>query len=73
MVSSNSSLQPDRMWVRGVERAEPCSKAVLFISPVTLLCNSPARGERSVCTVDGEGGGYAFFFADSIGPSVPVC
>lgn len=34
------SLLLERMWVRELRQAQPCSKTVLFISLSTWLCNS---------------------------------
>lgn len=48
---SNTLLLQDRMWVRGVSHGQPCSKTVLFISSVTLLCNAAV----CMCTVGGGG------------------
>lgn len=45
----NTPLLPDRMWVRKLSHAQPCSKTVLFISSVTLLCNAAV----CMCTVGG--------------------
>ena len=54
----NTPLLPDRMWVRKLSHAQPCSKTVLFISSVTLLCNAAV----CMCTVGGGGptGGQDF-------------
>lgn len=50
MVTQQSeTLLLDRMWVRELSHAEPCSKTVLFISAVTLLCNATV----CMCTVVG--------------------
>lgn len=53
----DAPLLPDRMWVRELSHAQPpCSKTVLFISSVTLLCNAVV----CMCTVRwgaGTGGG----------------
>lgn len=49
----STPLLPDGMWVRELSHAQPCSKTVLFISSVTLLCNVAV----CMCTVGGGGGG----------------
>ena len=62
-------LLPDRMWVRELSHAQPCSKTVLFISSVTLLCNAAV----CMCTVGGgradRGGGAGFLLT----LRAPVC
>lgn len=52
MQHSYPPLLLDRMWVRELSHAQPCSKTVLFISSVTLLCNASV----CMCTVGGRGG-----------------
>lgn len=56
---SKTPLLLDRMWVRELSHAQPCSKTVLFITTVTLLCNAAV----CMCTVGGgegrqEGAGF---------------
>lgn len=61
---SYTALLPDRMWVRELSRAQPCSKTAPFISPVTRLCNAAVW----MCIVGGGVGGGCVCF-----PCVCVC
>lgn len=61
---SQTPLLLDRMWVRELSHAQPCSKTVLFIFSFTLLCNAAV----CMCTV-GEGEPTGFLLT----LRAPVC
>lgn len=65
---SYTALLPDRMWVRELSCAQPCSKTAPFISPVTRLCNTAVW----MCIVGGGWEGAVFAFHVFVSVEVTV-